>query len=363
MRALAQKFKSLVSNFLGKRGGGGASGMNIPNKSPLEISDVGPQSRLKEDPFQYGFLHYPAHLGATDEGHYMMFLIVQNNKTQIGNTRSGGQVATSAGGNLNLTKTQFNSRMDAIKKAGVTNNASGLMTLRGQSSGLGNKIGKSFNTIKNCVMLYTPPGIKTSYSTEWANAEQGLMGGFLKGILGGIDAIKGGNWGDALKGFEGQGKAVLKGMAGTVGGETIEQLRSGEALNPQAEMTFKSVPFREFEYEFTFAPNNKKELDDVHKILQLFKFHMLPEVTSRSEAIFNLPSQFEIRYMYKDKENTYIPKISRCVLTAMNVDYTPNEKFTTFKGDGEGASPNIIKMDLKFTELEIMTKDTVALGY
>ena len=78
-----------------------------------------------------------------------------------------------------------------------------------------------------------------------------------------------------------------------------------------------------------------------------------------TEAQFILPEQFEIRYMYKDKENMYLPKISRCVLANMDVDYTPNEAFTTFKADEHGASPNIIKMTLTFKELEIMTKDTI----
>ena len=366
MRALANKFKSLVKNFISKKGAGaGAGAFNIANKSPLEISDKGPQSKLKEDPFQYGFVHYPANVGATDVGHYMMFLIVQNNKTQIGNASTGGYVATKVGGDLNLSKKQYNDRMANIKKAGVLNNDSGLMTLRGQNTGMGTKLGKQYTMIKNCIMLYMPPGIKSTYSTEWSNAEQGLMGGFLKGVLGGVDQFKKtGNWGDAIKtGTKDQGKGLGKKLMGMAGGESILQIKTGEALNPQAEMTFQSVPFREFAYDFVFAPNSKKELDAVHKILKLFKFHMLPEIASASEQIFNLPSQFEIRYMYKDKENLYIPKISRCVLTSMDVNYTPNEVFTTFRGDGDGAAPNIMNMTLNFTELEIMTKETIADGY
>ena len=144
------------------------------------------------------------------------------------------------------------------------------------------------------------------------------------------------------------------------------QKSTGRAKNPQLELAFESVPFRTFEYEYTFAPKNRKELDNVHKIIQLFRFHMLPELAlgqESAEAMFNLPSQFEIRYMYKDKENVYIPRISRCALNSCNINYTPHEHFTTFKGDGKGASPNIMTMSLSFTEMEVMTKNTIAGGY
>ena len=59
----------------------------------------------------------------------------------------------------------------------------------------------------------------------------------------------------------------------------------------------------------------------------------------------------------------YIPKVSRCVLTDMSVDYSPEGVFSTFKADSKGAMPVISKMTLSFTETEIMTKQTTADGY
>ena len=41
-----------------------------------------------------------------------------------------------------------------------------------------------------------------------------------------------------------------------------------------AEMIFKSVPFRTFNFPYEFAPKNEKEKEDVQKILSLFKFHI-----------------------------------------------------------------------------------------
>ena len=149
------------------------------------------------------------------------------------------------------------------------------------------------------------------------------------------------------------------------GMKAANQARSNTMVNPHMELMMMAPQFRSFNFGYTFAPRNQKELESTHKIIKTFKFHMLPSLRNAgtTEHLLDLPSQFEIRYMFKHKENLYLPRISRCYCDSVDVNYTPNEKFTTFKGDGTGASPNIIRMNLKFTELEIMTKDTIAKGY
>ena len=43
--------------------------------------------------------------------------------------------------------------------------------------------------------------------------------------------------------------------------------------------------------------------------------------------------------------------------------FSPEGVFTTFKGDARSAHPVLTKMDLTFTETEIMTKETIAAGH
>tara|TARA_Y100000289_G_scaffold59178_1_gene65049 strand:- start:292 stop:558 length:267 start_codon:yes stop_codon:yes gene_type:complete len=88
---------------------------------------------------------------------------------------------------------------------------------------------------------------------------------------------------------------------------------------------------------------------------------MMPE--KEGEGYLKVPSEFQITYMYREGANMYIPKISRCVLKNMSVDFSPEGVFTTFKGDGQGAHPVLTKMDLTFGETEIMTKETIAAGH
>ena len=114
--------------------------------------------------------------------------------------------------------------------------------------------------------------------------------------------------------------------------------------------------------EWEVVQKNKKELNQVHKIIQMFRFHMSPALIGQTQY-FASPSQFMLTYMYRQDENNYIPKIAKCVLETIDVDYSPGEKFTTLKPDNMGASPQVITMNLTFKEMSIITKETIAEGY
>ena len=110
-------------------------------------------------------------------------------------------------------------------------------------------------------------------------------------------------------------------------------------------------------------PRNEEETHEIQRIIQLFRFHMLPERQSNANGYFNVPSEFQITYMYRDNENAYLPRISRCVLKSCEIDYAPEGVVSTLTPDERGAPPTIIKMNLSFGETEIMTKETIAQGY
>ena len=110
----------------------------------------------------------------------------------------------------------------------------------------------------------------------------------------------------------------------------------GTAFNPNTELVFEKVAMRSFDFNFEMTPRDANENDTCHSIISLFKFHMMPEDSGIGKLA--VPSEFQITYMYRDKENSYIPKISRCVLKDLTVDYAPNSKFHTFKQDEKGAS-------------------------
>ena len=129
------------------------------------------------------------------------------------------------------------------------------------------------------------------------------------------------------------------------------------------EVLFDAMALRTFTYNFTFAPKNEQEAYEVQKIIQLFRFHMAPELRGGQSRFLGLPSQFDIHYMFLSKdgvasENNYYNRIATCVLQNCAVNYTPNG-VKSFEDGG----PTTTTMTLTFKETELLTKDLIAEGY
>ena len=67
--------------------------------------------------------------------------------------------------------------------------------------------------------------------------------------------------------------------------------------------------------------------------------------------------------MYREGINSYIPRVSRCVLKNMEVDYAPEGVISSFIPDEQGAAPTLATVNLSFQETEIMTKERVSDGF
>jgi hypothetical protein len=156
---------------------------------------------------------------------------------------------------------------------------------------------------------------------------------------------------------------ITEAVTGTEGTRGLINKAFGQADNPYMEVLFDAMNLRTFTYNFTFAPKNREETEDVQKIIQLFRFHMAPELKGKNNRFLTLPSEFDIHYMYQDQsgqasENDYYNKIATCVCTNVEVNYTP-DGVKSF----EGGAPTKITMTLSFQETELLTKERIALGY
>jgi hypothetical protein len=131
------------------------------------------------------------------------------------------------------------------------------------------------------------------------------------------------------------------------------ELSSRTKTNPFREVLFESVNYRTFQFNYRFLPKTPDETDKVKNIIATFKKHMHPELSSE-KFFYIYPSEFDIKYYYKDRENNYLHKFARCALTDLVVDYG-GDQFVTFP-DG---APIEIGMSLKFQELEQMTSEGI----
>ena len=367
---------NLISNF--------ASGSNtaklaakLVNKSPLDI-DQSPTSHLsaQNDPFKYGQLYYPEETQNLGEGHYIIFDIIMNERTMLNaynneNTKVSQIVRNSVSTRLGERQQQAEAkRFSQLKKQCYLNKDAQTIS-QPTKSGMGKDI-QTHTYLGDSIILYTPPSVKFEYKATYEQAETKNLqtlkesgSQFVENIKGFLDGK--GDLGEILANITDTGgvlaRQVLQGALEVTfpGAAGFFTKQTGRAINPRMELAFQSVPFRSFAFDFDFAPKNLKEVQMVNKMMQLFKFHMLPDVSDEKYLI--TPSEFQISYYYRDRANMYIPKISRCVLTDMSIDYSPEGVFHTFKADDKGAMPVISNMKLTFSETEIMTKQTTAEGY
>lgn len=226
----------------------------------------------------------------------------------------------------------------------------------------GIKFGQPSKRLAGFIALYMPNQLSTRYSMQWQEEEMDLAMSVATNpeIAKQVEAVK-----------EAASKGNLKDAAvastsglGSIGANILLKnsatlsAASRMAANPRKEQVFKGVDYRRFTFEYQFAPRNPTEAQTALEIIKQFKYHMHPEFKDASNFIYIYPSEFDIEYCFGEGQNQKIHRISSCVLTELNVNYSPNGVFSTFP-DG---TPTQINIQMSFTELELLTKDRIMKG-
>jgi len=378
--------------------GNPSSGSTTPilRKTAIELADQGPTSRLGDDPFQFSSITYPRDVtNNMANGHYMLFYINVQNKTKFAEQYGLDSVPVNeyvetVDDVQGLTSTpvpstsgnaaEINYRKGILNRGtkGQINTSDGADLRKGRTSQFQNNFAASYKTttrITDSVAIYLPPNVTDNTNAAYNGFATGVVGLAAAGGANLIEAFRNNDFERAAKSLTGTAKGIVaesakKAVAGLIEGLTeaegsVELLNSafGQADNPYMEVLFDKMALRTFTYNFKFAPKNKDERDDVQKIIQLFRFHMAPELKGANNRFLTLPSTFDIHYMFqqedgKASENDFYNRIATCVLEACNVNYTP-DGVKSFR-DG---SPTQITMELQFKETELLTKDRINEGF
>lgn len=134
----------------------------------------------------------------------------------------------------------------------------------------------------------------------------------------------------------------------------------GKRMNPGVDILFQSTALRVFQFNFLMIPKNANESKQMKNIADSLRYHAAPEIVNL-DLMFNVPSEFNIRFFYTNSrgelvENTNIPKIAKCVLERVDVDYAGvNGEWSTF-ADG---SPVSCMITTQFKEMEVIDKKRI----
>ena len=379
--SIVNKLKSLKSNIFG---GKGNTGFTKPPASTVQDFDLqsSPTGILDIDPLAFSTMSYPMDVQNNfQNGHYMLFYVNVQEKTKYEYEKSDTiKINDYDGIKGESSKEARYQKLQKAKKSYKKNNNP--TTTEDKVIGVdkrGNDIVRKgvsplFNNtrrITDSVAMYLPSDIKETTAAAYTDAALGILGfAAAQGInLAGKDAE---GIARSLVASTGQildkaaKKAVSELAEVVTGAEGTEQLinkAQGQADNPYMEVLFDAMQLRTFTYNFTMAPRNEEEAIEIQKIIQLFRFHMAPELRGGQSRFLGLPSQFDIHYMYLSKEgiaseNNYYNRVATCVLQNCEVNYTP----TGVKSFEDGG-PTAMTMSLTFKEIELMTKDKIAEGF
>ena len=402
--SLVNKLKTLKTNIFG-----GKSNTSFTRAPASYVETIAfqqtPTGVLGTDPLGFQTFSYPLDTQVNYEnGHYMLFYVNVQDKTKYtyeggaseGNRKTVNQALKGA----NESEVRYTKLRDIKRKVYSTDtktveDISGGSSITEKRSIYSpvhdlyydrfvttttkgkNKLGVSASNFNNTrritdsVSIYLPPNVEESTSAKYDESATGIAG-FLVSAFGksleGMDAQQlTRKLGGGLEGIAKDMTFRAIGLAGElVGAEGVEALAKkafGEASNPYMEVLFDQMQLRTFTYNFNFAPRNEQEALEVQKIIQLFRFHMAPELRPDVNRYVGLPSQFDIHYMYLSKdgvasENNYYNRIATCVLQDCKVNYTPNG-VKSFEDGG----PVQTTMTLTFKEIELLTKEKIAQGY
>ena len=401
--SIVNKLKALKSNFFGSSTRGRVSNPRPPASmvSDSLVFRESPTGIIGQDPLAFKTFSYPLDVQTNyQNGHYMLFYVNVQDKSKYtyDNYISKKTYDTIIKGESE-NEARYKKLQALKRKVYNTDDAAGAG--QGDSSiqikqkkyhaptksyiddyvsvpqkDLNKKgVSSNFNNtrrITDSVSLYLPPNVEETTSAKYEEAATGIAGflvsAFGKKELAGMDAAQlTRKLGGGLEGIAKDMTFRAIGLAGElVGAEGVEALAKkafGEASNPYMEVLFDQMSLRTFTYNFQFAPRNEDEALEVQSIIQLFRFHMAPELRPNVNRYLGLPSQFDIHYMFLSKdgvasENNYYNKIATCVLQDCKVNYTPNG-VKSFEDGG----PTQTTMTLTFKEIELLTKDKIAQGF
>ncbi len=227
--------------------------------------------------------------------------------------------------------------------------------------------------LEHC-FLYMPPSVTFAEGATWGAESLGALGNA------GLELIRkpsGGSVTDIMANFTGGaiteiGKVAAIGaaakVAGAVGALGMASLLPGVgaglkaagrfAENPYEEQIFNGIGFREFSFDFQFAPSSEAEGNEVLNIIKMFRKNSKPGFVGgfMGEGLYTFPNEFAIKFLMNQKgslvSNDFIPKIHNCVCTNVTTNFTP-EGFWVAMRDGRPISYNL---SLSFTETQKITQ-------
>ena len=289
----------------------------------------GPLSSLQNNPYNPTSIAYPKDLDSFDKGHAIQF-----------NIRDIKPFKTNAEEILNYTKQKFSELQSGVSsvyhsenKVETLSNIGGSMLGR-LGNGAINTQPETVDDKLTTIRLYMPDTLSFEYQAQYDKLS-------LAEAINSTPVV--GKISTAITSMVNNNAAKLIGK------------KLGYTFNPQQQMLFEGIDFREFELQFTFTPVSPDEAANVREIIRLFKRAAAPtKQTGLAGFFWKPPSVFDLGFFFNGVPNPNVPPVLRCALQSVDVNYAPNG----WSALSDGA-PVQTTMSLSFREIELLDRDMI----
>lgn len=244
------------------------------------------------------------------------------------------------------------------------------LTFKAYKTEAADKFTPSVNSYKTTIKLPIPANLVENYSLIYTQRELQPVGNEIQKLMSNGKPFQD-NIGQALKtvganfAFNGLTK-VGDSIATAAGAPDLDTKRLltgvvGAAINPHKVVYFDQVNFKQHQFEYIFVPRNRRESDEISRLINAFRYHAAPGFVNVKLAgqdvfnkhLFDYPEYWKIYLSHETYYFSFLP----CFLTDIRVNYTPSG-VPTFVNDALGEpAPSQVNISLSFQEAEIMTKD------
>lgn len=239
----------------------------------------------------------------------------------------------------------------------------------------------------NDIKLYLPQSLQVADAIGYDNGNLDIAGagalnamnngsGILSALaqgMGDVGSSLGSIFGfgrNAALSNQGEGARVAAARAASlVQGATPQGVQNAIAIglqvkvNPNTRSVFTGVNVRNFQFTYDFYPTSKTEMEEVKKIIYIFRKEMYPRSIPEDAYAagfplgFKFPNLFEIRFMYGNNK-IQMPQPLLCYLRSANTTYNANSM--SFFEDG---NPTHIQLSLAFQEFRALSQQDIEKGH
>lgn len=217
------------------------------------------------------------------------------------------------------------------------------------------------------VYLYMPGNLSFSSDFDYEDADMSNID-FIRGIQGAAGFGNPEAQADIMRKM-GVGFVTQSSLAESLGGKdffgNFVKIQQRQVENPFLVHLFKGVQRRTFTFDWEMVPRSEKEAFNVYSIVNTLRRYAYPH-RNTSGRYLDFPAEFDVTFIYKHEkmsEAIAIPKIKKCAIKSIKVDYGENI-FTAHKPMSNGmVMPTKVKLNVQLSELSILARQEIEEGY